>query len=263
MDLSNKPKLKFHFQRFEFKYQLPLSTVEGMIPEFLKYMEVDAYAKNLPDNSYLVASLYYDSAGLDCYYQKVAGLKTRKKLRIRFYDFNLQPETLVFLEIKRKYDMVVVKDRLVLSYQQCCDLLRENKKIDLAINEDQKVTLNEFLWLKNYNGMMPQGIVVYKRKPLISKVDPNFRVTIDYDLQTYPAEWLDTKGESKLVNPDLAVLEVKFNNILPFWFHQIIQKYNLEQQPFSKYCNSLEICRPYLTNKSLIEIYQPQLAINI
>lgn len=31
---SDNKKIKFHFQRFEFKYQLPIHTIEGMIPEF-------------------------------------------------------------------------------------------------------------------------------------------------------------------------------------------------------------------------------------
>ncbi len=258
---KDSQRIKFHFQRFEFKYQLPLATVEGMIPEFLKYMEFDPYAIKLPDHAYTVASLYYDSVGLGCYYDKIAGVKTRKKLRIRFYDFNFNPETPVFLEIKRKYDTVVVKDRLMLNYQQCCDLLQNNKKVNLQLDEAQKETLNEFLWLKNYNGMIPQVLIVYKRKPLISKVDPNFRVTIDFDIQACPAAWLNDMGEKKPVIPNLAILEVKFNNVLPFWFHRLIQKYNLDQRPFSKYCNSLEMCRPELANTEISQYYQEQLEL--
>ena len=113
-------KTKLHFQRFEFKYQMPLDFVEGIIPELLKYMDFDPFAQKFPDHGYTVASLYFDSVGLDCYYQKLAGVRTRKKLRIRFYPENgLTPETKVFLEIKRKYDAVVVKDRLALNYENC------------------------------------------------------------------------------------------------------------------------------------------------
>ncbi|OGY50240.1 MAG: hypothetical protein A3J65_04385 [Candidatus Buchananbacteria bacterium RIFCSPHIGHO2_02_FULL_45_11b] len=257
---NNQIKLKLHFQRFEFKYQVPLRLAAGIIPEFLKYMEWDPFAKNLPDKSYAVQSLYYDSAGLGCYYQKISGEKNRKKIRIRFYNDDLKSETPVFLEIKRKFDAVVVKDRLPLNYKQCDDLLRNNKTIDLPADENRQATINEFLWLKNYNGMMPQNLVIYKRKPLISKIDPNFRVTVDYDLKTCLAEWLDSKRELKPVCPEVAVIEIKFNNILPFWFHQIIRRYNLEQKPFSKYCHSLEVCRPEIAHKNLAEIYQPQLA---
>lgn len=257
------PKLKLHFQRFEIKYQIPLDIVEGLLPEFLKYMDFDPYAKDLPNQAYRVASLYYDSVGLDCYYQKLAGIKTRKKIRIRFYpntnDFSLQPDKMVFMEIKRKYDMVVVKDRLAINHQNCYDLLTNHKKSNLSFNQNEQVTLDEFLWLKLYNSMLPQNMVIYERKPLISKIDPNFRVTIDYNLQTFSSDWLALKNGAWLVNPNGAVLEVKFNNLMPFWFQNILQRYGLEHQPFSKYCSSLETCRPELAAKKFIEIYQPQL----
>ena len=255
---SANSKIKLHFQRFEFKYQAPLDLVEGIIPELLKYMEWDPYVKNLDHKYYVVSSLYYDSAGLGSYYQKLAGERTRKKLRIRFYDAKLTPETKVFLEIKRKYDAVVLKDRVVLTQKDCYDLIKNNKKLKLCLPENELETLNEFLWTKLYNGMMPQNMVIYKRKPLISKVDPNFRVTLDYDLVTYLANWLSTKKEGIAVNPNGVVIEVKFNNVLPFWFHQIIQNYNLDRQPFSKYCNSLEVCRPELAF-SHQQVYQPHL----
>lgn len=256
-------KIKLHFQRFEFKYQFPKNIIEVLLPTLLKYMEWDPYVKDLPDKFYTVSSLYYDSVGLDCYYQKLAGDRTRKKLRIRFYDSQLKPQTLVFLEIKRKYDTVIVKDRLTFSYQDCLSLLKENKKLNLPLSKHDKDTLDEFIWTKIYNSMVPQNLVVYKRKPLISKVDPNFRVTIDYDLRTYLADWIDERKGGKLVRPAIAVMEVKFNNVLPFWFHQLIQRYNLEQQPFSKYCNSLEVCKPTLLGGSLSEIHQLELGLNL
>jgi len=256
-------KIKLHFQRFEFKYQLPLEIVEGMIPEFLKYMKVDPYAQGLEDNAYTVSSLYYDSVGLDCYYQKLAGLRTRKKLRVRFYEKNLMPESKIFLEIKKKYDTVVVKDRLTMSYQNYNDLLKSYKYQSLALNKDEKDVLQEFLWLKIYNRMIPQNMVIYKRKPFVSKVDGNFRVTIDYDLKTFMANNPHDTGKERYVNTKLVVLEVKFNNVLPFWFENIIKRYNLEQRPFSKYANCLELCKPGLIGKRMLEVYQNGYGINI
>ncbi len=256
-------QIKLHFQRFEFKYQFPENIIDGLIPELLKYMEWDPYAKDLPGKFYTVSSLYYDSIGLGCYYQKIAGERTRKKLRIRFYDPAIKPETPVFLEIKRKYVTVVVKDRLTFSHQDCFNLLKENKKLNLPLSQHDKETLDEFLWLKIYNSMVPQNLVIYSRKPLISKVDPNFRLTFDYNIRTYLADWITEKKAVCLVNPGMAIMEVKFNNILPFWFQQIIQRYNLQQRPFSKYCSSLEVCKPALTNNYLAEAYQSELGLNL
>lgn len=260
--MKNSKQPKLHFQRFEFKYQLPLDTVDGMVPELLKYMEFDPYARNLPGSAYTVASLYYDTAGHGAYYQKINGLKTRKKLRVRFYNFDLTPETLVFMEIKRKYDAVVVKDRVALPLRACEDLLRHGKWPD-QVDPAAQATLEEFMWLKEHNSMAPQNIILYKRRPLFSKVDPNFRVTVDFDIKSYQAEWLTTAGHPSSVNPGMAILEVKFNNILPFWFHSIIRKYGLEQRPFSKYCNGLEVSHPQLAFRTLSEAFQPELTSNL
>lgn len=255
-------KFKLHFQRFEFKYQAPLNLIEGLIPDFLKYMAWDPYARDLPNKSYAVSSLYFDSVGLGCYFQNLNGDRVRKKLRIRFYDSFLKPETPVFLEIKRKYDMVSIKDRLTLANSDCFDLLQGKRNFGLSFSGHNLETLDEFLWLKYYNGMVPQNMVIYDRKPLISKVDPNFRVTIDYNIRTYSASWLSDKKNRLSVNPGQAVLEVKFNNILPFWFHQLILKHNLERRPFSKYCRSLEVCRPELVG-GVKELYSLQLENNL
>ena len=183
--------LKFHFERFEFKYQIPLDLVEGIVPEILKYMDWDPFAENLPDQAYKVSSLYYDSAGLDCYYQKLAGLEYRKKFRLRFYEPVIRPETLIFLELKRKDDAVVVKDRLALPYQQCCDILLDMRNIPRLIAPDQKKALDEFIWAVRYNGMRPQVLVSYRRKPLVGKIDPQFRVTIDYQIETRMMSWFN------------------------------------------------------------------------
>lgn len=254
---ESKSKVKLHFQRFEFKYQVPFDVVEGIIPELRKYMDFDPYAEKFSDNSYDVASVYYDSTGFGCYYDKVAGLRTRKKLRVRFYEPTLRPETQVFLEIKKKYDTVVIKDRLTMTFDQCQRLLEKGEWDGLSVSADERETLNEFISLKLRNGMMPQNLVVYRRKPFISKIDPGFRVTIDYNVRTTPVSMITASDSLKSVTPHIAILEVKFNNVLPFWFHQIIQRYNLNQRPFSKYCQSLEVCYPELSKASMVESFNP------
>jgi hypothetical protein len=257
-----KRKIKLHFQRFEFKYQMPAETIEGIIPELLKYMNPDPYARDLPNSSYFVGSLYYDSAGLDCYYQKLAGLRSRRKLRIRFYEADLLDSSSVFVEIKKKYDAVVVKDRVSLSYGECKEMMLNNqlpKEQQYSDRDDD--FLRDFLRMKLYNGMMPQNLVMYHRRPFISKVDPHFRVTIDHNLRTYAARWIDEHVPSTPVNPGFVILEVKFNNVLPFWFHRIIQRYNLEQRPFSKYCESLDVCKPHLLHGNIQDYFRKQMAV--
>ena len=250
--------INVHFQRFEFKYLVLASTVEGIIPELLHYMDCDPYAFASPDRSYGVRSLYFDSTGLDCYYQKIEGHRTRKKLRIRVYEGDLMPSSKVYLEIKRKYDSVVVKDRVAMTQADCAALLRGSYAPASLLIEGDQNTLDEFFWLFNYNAMVPQNMVYYRRRPFFAKFDPGFRVTIDSGLRTALATWFNESGQEFEVDRGIAIIEVKFHNILPEWFHHLIRKYQLTRVAYSKYCQALEVCRPDIGTRTLAEVFQPE-----
>ncbi|MFH1551730.1 MAG: polyphosphate polymerase domain-containing protein [bacterium] len=240
-NLNNLP-IQLRFRRFEFKYHLPLFLVDKVISDLLHYMKWDRFVADKQDKSYKVSSLYFDSHGLGCYHEKLSGIKRRKKLRLRTYADELEPLTEVFVEIKRKDDMVILKDRLVIDYQSHFDFLKIGQP-DLSVSKisvQEKEVLKEFLWTKNYNCMLPKIMVVYKRQPLISKLDHRFRITFDSQIQTYPAKELSFSNQKTEVFPDWAVMELKYNNTVPDWFHRIVQKYQLNRSPFSKYCQSLQ-----------------------
>ncbi len=241
-----KPKL--HFRRFEFKYILPASTADKIIPALLQFMDWDSYVAQSEKDHYTVNSLYYDSAGFGCYDEKVAGVRRRSKFRLRYYN-DLREDSSIFTEIKRKYDAVVIKDRSVLSLEQAKEFFyKDNLKSLPDLKKNDKETLEEFLWAKNHNGMMPAVLVSYTRRPLVSKHDERFRVTFDSNITACRADWLGNESESKkdVLKEDL-VLELKFNNHMPLWFYEIIEEYRLNRIAFSKYCNSLETIYPFFT----------------
>jgi len=191
-----------------------------------------------------VASLYYDSAGLGVYHEKLAGVKKRKKLRLRVYDSQLLPDTNVFIEIKRKDDALVLKDRIIISYRECYNalFLGMYEPLRKSLPEQYKELFDEFLWTKEYNCLVPKVMVTYKRCPMISKIDKKFRITFDKHLTTRTANWLSLKKGGQPVEPDYVIMEVKYNNTLPEWFGNVIKDYQLERMALSKYCMSIEQC---------------------
>lgn len=249
MNTNEKPRIAIHFHRYEMKYLFPSNVRDGIIPVLLQYMDFDDFGKSFPENAYPVLSLYFDTPGLSSYYEKINGLRSRKKLRIRFYSRNFSDNTPVFLEIKRKYDAVVVKDRLSLTHRECFDLIHSLKIPKNFANARDESFVNEFLWLKLSSGMIPQNIVLYKRMAFVSKINPRFRVTLDDDIETHRADWIQDERNGVRVSPGYTVLEVKFDSILPAWFHKILVSYNLERVAFSKYCNALEVLRPELVER--------------
>ena len=96
--------------RVEFKYLAPKDLLEDIRRDLAPYVKVDALGGKNGNGEYTVRSIYYDTPQLECYDTKLDGLKVRNKFRIRGYD---QPEadSLVFLEIKRKFANFIAKHR--------------------------------------------------------------------------------------------------------------------------------------------------------
>ncbi|HLC89718.1 MAG TPA: polyphosphate polymerase domain-containing protein [Patescibacteria group bacterium] len=240
-----KPAL--HFQRFEFKYYLPKNTANKLIPALLSHMSWDPYIKNSSYDFYQVNSLYFDSPNYGCFWDKESGLADRKKLRLRFYNQLSDSESPIFLEVKRKKDALVIKDRIPLELKDAANGVLDSKLSSLAKQNESNDFLKELIWFKKSNSLRPKLFVTYKRQALIGKLDKKFRVTFDYDVKTQLISSLvHPLNKLKEVYPEGVVLELKYNNILPFWFQEIIQKYQLQRLAYSKYCNSLRRVLPQL-----------------
>src|SRR3989344_5944188 len=105
---------KEQLARFEFKYVLnPLTAMQ--VRDFVETVGL-SLDTNTPTNPYTVTSLYFDSFGLDDYYDKAGGFIDRKKVRIRAYADTLHRDAFeLYFEVKNKHDMFISKDRVAIS----------------------------------------------------------------------------------------------------------------------------------------------------
>src|SRR3989344_9271378 len=121
------PKLRF--ERFEFKYVLDMETYQRVKKALANFLVPDAAFAGLPHGFYEVISLYYDSPRFFYYWEKIDGASRRKKIRVRTYRHVAQgtyhdaQDAPIFLEIKRKRDAVILKDRLLLNSKNYRDIL--------------------------------------------------------------------------------------------------------------------------------------------
>src|SRR5699024_5795974 len=76
--------------RYELKYLVPEDTVPAIREELNQHMVRDPYAG---PTGYGVWSVYYDTANLRFYREKIEGLKFRRKLRIRRYGKPVVPKS--------------------------------------------------------------------------------------------------------------------------------------------------------------------------
>lgn len=231
-----KPRLnQLHFRRLEFKYVVPTALLDLVIPTIYRYLDADGYANK--QGFYKVNSLYFDSPRLVCYQEKLDGILFRKKYRVRYYDDKQK----LFFEIKRKSGDTVFKDRVLLPKttritQQ--SLVNHQFLHHIPEGKLKGELVNDYHQLR----LKPKVLISYLRRPFVSKFSNNLRITLDYDLKATKI----TNGEflnlntNNYISPDLAVLEIKFNESLPAWVKHIIAAHNLQRDSFSKYASAVE-----------------------
>lgn len=236
----DKEKIQYFFQRFEFKYLLPKKEIDATYDILLhNHLVRDPFLSNGQDY-YTVSSLYLDSPDFMCYNEKISGIKNRTKLRLRTYSDGNDLDN-IFLEIKRKSDAVVIKDRAKINKELYFRCLNSSHRI--GGEEIKNKAIQEFIVRQRAYSMGPLIFVRYKRKPLVSRFDNNLRVTLDYDIEASGAKSFVDYDKFNAINPNGAVMEIKYNNSLPDWLHRIIQKYELNRQSFSKYCFGVDTAR--------------------
>ncbi|MBC8507272.1 MAG: polyphosphate polymerase domain-containing protein [Chloroflexi bacterium] len=230
------------FNRFELKYYLPLARAERFREAIAFYLQADQYGDER--GNYAVTSLYYDSPDHHFYWEKVEGIKFRRKLRIRQYESAepLTPDSRVFVEIKQRLDRVTQKRRVVLPYRDALKLCNERTLPDEYAPQDRLV-LEEIQAMAWQYNLRPVSIVSYFRQAFIgTDYDVGLRVTFDTNLR-YRAHdlQLDSKKIGRFMFPPrMVVMEIKANERVPYWLTELVGEHNIRLIRVSKYCQSLE-----------------------
>lgn len=236
------------FERREYKYAVPIETLDALRERFLKQMDHDPFCRDRSNGNYCVRSIYFDSPRLLFYHEKIDGLKIRKKLRVRVYN-DLEQDTIAFLEIKRKIDNIVFKERARLPLYESVNLLNgvQPKLHNKTLIFSEAATLEKFLYLRGRLNLQPKVLVTYEREALIGIDDPYIRVTFDMNIRSHPAPLIEhIFHDEDLIplNDRFFILEVKFYGRMPVWIRNIVRDFRLHLQAFSKYCEGIDACYP-------------------
>ena len=169
------------FERYEFKYILNENLRKKIQSDVSKFMRVDKFTNK--NKKYFVRSLYFDDDVSTEYYNKIDGMKIRRKFRLRTYGRDFSKEKPIFLELKGRYNQRTYKRRKVINIANLYKY--ENEEISKIIKDDEfKDNLGQnFLFEKIRRNLKPKVITDYWRCPFISDYDRNFRVTFDDNLK--------------------------------------------------------------------------------
>ena len=206
-------------------------------------MKYDGYVHPEFNNSYFVRSLYFDSPNSFNFYEKIDGIKKRKKFRLRTYDKSLG-KSILFIEQKGRNVNRVFKHRTQIEEEDLCNFYEINEFQRLIKKYGDMGIINEFITDSVKRRVSPVVLVDYMRRPYISDFDMNFRITFDSQIKAKSSNTLFPNDNNFLhCLPGYTILEVKFFRKVPAWFHKIILVYNLERVSVSKFVLGMKTCR--------------------
>lgn len=235
------------FTRYELKYPIrpdEIERVRGMIAPFAR---PDDYASWRPGYTYTVRSIYFDTPALRFYWEKDAGLKVRKKLRLRTYN-QRDGDSVVSIEIKRKNGVILFKERVILPFDLGPAFMRDGRAALLEIlpslSPGARATLERFLQLHETLRLRPSVLITYEREAYVGRLNARERLTIDKDVRSIARprvdEWHAEQGFRRLTD-DIQVLELKFDGAMPVWMRQVTGYLDRTHRPISKYCKGIDL----------------------
>lgn len=227
--------------RNEYKYLVPVAKLEQLRSMIEPYVELDPFAAKCHSHIYTVRSIYFDNTSLKYYHEKVEGLKNRKKIRIRSYN-ELNQQSPLFLEIKRKYNQRITKTRAVIYYRDTHNVFCEKDIKPYLLNgkkdHDPEVEARQFFFHYYKDKLQPTILVVYDREAFYDKFNPGVRITFDRNLRSLSFPTIDQLFVDGDLQPSLLnyfVLEIKCPRGIPAWLSQITASLKLRWQAVSKY----------------------------
>jgi hypothetical protein len=232
-------------RRFELKYMVDQRRAESIRTFIRSYLEPDAFFRPEQKYGYSVRSLYLDTPSLTLKRATEEGLKNRFKLRIRFYDDD--PASPAFLEIKRRENDVIRKERAAVNrsgVQRILEGGRPEHSQLLRADAESIAAMENFCGLCQRIGAHGSLFVVYFREAYVPPDSDNLRVTFDRQVESHryhPGRVLEMPPEGRQTDISGVVLEIKFTDRFPSWARDMVEMFGLSRQSVPKYVECVKV----------------------
>lgn len=228
------------FKRYEIKYMLTAEQKARIIEAMGPYMEADKYGRST------VRNIYYDTDDYVLARHSIAKPDFKEKLRVRCYG-PADTSSMVFVELKRKYDGVVYKRRIGLPEKDATEWMAgpaDPSKMRRLMAGSPQVG-SEIEYFKGlYNGLRPALYLSYDREAYRMKAGSqmidggtDFRVTFDSNVLCRESDLTlrsDPYGTSMLKD-GIFLMELKCPGAIPIWMTNVLSREQIYKTSFSKY----------------------------
>lgn len=219
------------FKRNEIKYLLTAAQKETILQAMEPYMALDQYGRTT------IRNLYFDTDNYRLIRRSIEKPAYKEKLRIRSYR-RTEPDSPVFVELKKKYRSVVYKRRLSMDMDEAVAWLSGGK----PTAQDSQIGREISYFLQFYQSLHPTVFLSYQREAFYSRNGEDFRVTFD-DHIICRREELSLESEvwgTPLLDDGMVLMEVKTSGAIPLWMVRVLSENRIYKTSFSKYAAAYE-----------------------
>jgi hypothetical protein len=232
------------YGRHEFKYVLPLAARAEVLHIVRDRAVPDPHATARDDGlvGYYNHTIYLDTEDLRDYHERLSERRLRSRLRVRTYGRS-GDRAPVFLEVKRKIDEWVVKQRV-----RVCDAdtwtahAHDRPWIEhaRAANGGGSFIAAHFLRLVG-DQRVPVSAVQYFREAYVDRRGDGYgkvRLTLDREVTAAvrpDGRSLYAPADVELIPQDWMVMELKYSEDRPGWMREICRELGLRALPVPKF----------------------------
>ena len=223
------------FERHEIKYMITDEQRKQIIRGLEGRMIPDPHGEST------ICNVYYDTPDFRLIRRSLEKPKYKEKIRLRSYG-TPKEGTIVFLELKKKYNGVVYKRRIELPEKSAEEYMAGKIGIDELMKVTAKETspqiVKELDYFKDYyKSLKPSVYLNYDRCAYFSEEDESLRITFDKNIQwrTDKVSLVKGPGGKDLLKPDASLMEIKTSSAMPVSLMKILSDAEARPSSFSKY----------------------------
>ena len=213
------------FKRIEKKYILSDEQYEALFEKIGPKLEPDEHGRST------VLSLYLDTPDHRIIRSSMEAENYKEKIRLRSYG-TAEPDSTVFLELKKKFDGVVYKRRAAMTLAEAESYLQQREKpFDSQI-------VREIDWaMKLYGRPKPAMLIACEREAWFDGEHPDLRLTFDRGIRYRERELQLRSGSAGtlLLPENTVLLEIKTGGAMPLWLSHALDAERILPGSFSKY----------------------------
>ena len=233
------------FKRVEKKYMLTQEQYDYIIERLSAHMHPDRFYESD------IRNIYFDNKTDELIETSLTKPAYKEKLRLRSYGAP-EADSLVFFEIKKKYQGVVYKRRISMTRDEAYRYIETG---ELPENLVGNIPVEIDYMIRRYR-LFPKAYIGYRRIALVGNNDPELRITFDNEITSrYNDIRLESEAEGEQLLPENThLMEIKIPGAMPLWLAHILSEKCIFPKSFSKfgtahirrkqqYFNSLNACK--------------------